>query len=176
MSLALEDLREIGVFSSELGFQGKCLYFSPGAAKAFAAALAKLPTEPCGPPNPETLLCLYGTPECLSPADERVECSNDSNPPPPTQPREGLDQLVGEGNDDGSSTAAGWSSVQEEIAGLLPEIPREEATPHLLIGEDPGAPSKTYRLLRAVLVVSAATVIIALVSPYIAWLAAFVVW
>ena len=154
MSLGLEDLREIGVFSSEVGFQGKCLYFSPCAAKAFASTLAKLPIERCDPPNPETVLCLYGVPECLPPADMPVECSIATDLPPPAPPSEQLDQLVAERKDDWSSTAVAWSSVQDEITSLLPEIPREEATPHFLIGEDPDAPSKTYRLLRAVLVVS----------------------
>jgi NRPS condensation-like uncharacterized protein len=37
---AFEDLREVGVFSSELTSQGKYLYFSPRAAKAFASARA----------------------------------------------------------------------------------------------------------------------------------------
>ena len=172
MSLALEDLREIGVFSSELGFQGKCLYFSPCAAKAFASALAKLPIELCDPPNPETLLCLYGVAECLPLPDTPVGCSIATDPPSPTPPPEQLDQLVAARKNDSSSTVAGWSSIQFQITRLLPEIPREEATPHFLIGEDPDAPSKTYRLLRAVLVVSAAAVIGALVSPYLAWFAA----
>jgi len=176
MSLSLEDLREIGVFSSELGFQGKCLYFSPCAAKAFASALAKLPIEPCDPPNPETLLCLYGTAECLPLPDKAVGCSIATDPPLPTPPSEQLHQPVAEGKDDSSGTAAGWLSFPSQITRLLPEFPREEATPHFLIGEDPDAPSKAYRLLRMVLVVSAAAVIIALVSPYLAWFAAFAVW
>jgi hypothetical protein len=176
MSLAPQDLREIGVFSSELGFQGKCFYFSPCAAKAFASALAKLPIELCDPPNPETLLCLYGAAECFPPPDKPVGCSIATDPPPPNPSPEQLDQLVAERKDDSSSTTAGWSSFQSQITRLLPEIPREEWTPHFLIGEDRDAPSKAYRLLRAALVVCAAGVIIALVSPYLAWFAALVVW
>jgi hypothetical protein len=62
-------------------------------------------------------------------------------------------------------------SVQNEIAKLLPEIPREESTPHSVIGEA-DAPSKIYLLLRAVFVVSAAAVTLALVTPYLVWFAA----
>ena len=55
--------------------------------------------------------------------------------------------------------------MQNQIAKLLPEIPREESKPHSVIGED-DAPSKIYLLLRAVFVVSAAAVTMALVTPY----------
>ena len=68
MPLALEvrNFDDVGVFSSELGFQlGKCVYFSPGAVKAFASALAQLPAEECDTPTPEALSLLYGAYECL---------------------------------------------------------------------------------------------------------------
>ena len=171
MSFALEDLREVGVFSSELTSQGKYLYFSPRAAKAFASALAGLTIERCDPPSSQTLLCFYGAAECLPLPDERVECRIAADPPPAGR----VVELV-EREDDSSGTPGGWSSVRSQIAGLLPEIPREESTPHSLIAEDPDAPSKTYRLLRAALVVSAATVVIALVSPYLVWFVALVAW
>src|SRR5262249_37654620 len=100
LSLALEDLREIDVFSSAARFQGKCLYFSPGAAKALVSALAKLPIELCDPPNPETLLCLYGTAECLPPPDKPAGCVIAADPPPPIPPPEELDQLFAERKDD----------------------------------------------------------------------------
>jgi len=168
MSLALEDLREIGVFSSELSFEGKCLYFSPCATREFASVLTKLQFELCDPPNPERLLCLYGAAECVQ---TPMGCTIATDSPPPTPPPEQLDQLVAKPKDDSSSTATGWSSVQDEVTRLLPEIRREEATPDFLIGEDSDTPSKTYRLLRAVLVASAAAVTIALVSPYVVWFA-----
>jgi len=66
--------------------------------------------------------------------------------------------------------------VRGQIAKLLPEIAREESISHSPIGEDVDASSKTYLFLRAALVLSAATVIIALASPYLAWFAALVVW
>lgn len=128
ISLALEDLREIGVFSSELGFQGKCLYFSPGAAKAFASALSKLPVEPCEPPKPETVLCLYGAAECLPLTDTPVVgYSMATDPPSPTPSPDQRDQPGAEGKEGSASTAAGWSLVQGQIARLLPEIPGEES-------------------------------------------------
>ena len=80
MSLALDDLREIGVFSSEVDFQGKCLYFSPCAAKAFASVLAKVPIELCDPPHPETLLCLYGAADCLPIPGQPVGCPTATGP------------------------------------------------------------------------------------------------
>ena len=72
MPLALEVRRhdEVGVFSADLGSEGKCVYFSPGAVKAFAPALAKLPSEHCDSPNPRALALLYGARECLAPSDE----------------------------------------------------------------------------------------------------------
>ncbi len=75
MPLALEVRRpeEVGVFSLDLGSEGKCVYFSPGAAKAFASALAKLPAERCDSPNPEALLLLYGGRECLPPPAKRLD-------------------------------------------------------------------------------------------------------
>jgi hypothetical protein len=65
LSLGIRDFDDVGVFSSDLGSQGKCVYFSPGAVKAFGAALARLPIEKCDWPNTETLLLLYGARECL---------------------------------------------------------------------------------------------------------------
>jgi hypothetical protein len=170
MSIALEDLREVGVFSSELTTQGQCLYFSPGAATAFASALTELPIERCDPPSAETPLCLYGAAECLPPSDGRVECSI----PADTAPAGRVVELV-ELEDDSSRTPDGWSSVQYQITRLLPEIPREESTRHSLVAEDPSAYSRTYRLLRAALVVGTAAVIIVLVLPYLAWFAVLVV-
>ena len=63
-------------------------------------------------------------------------------------------------------------SVQNQIAKLLPEIPREESTPHSVVIGEADAPSKIYLLLRAVFVVSAAAVTMALVTPYLVWFAA----
>jgi hypothetical protein len=73
MPLALEVRRhdEVGVFSLDLGSEGKCVYFSPGAVKAFAPALAKLRNERCDSPSPQALSLLYGARECLRPSDER---------------------------------------------------------------------------------------------------------
>jgi hypothetical protein len=71
MPLALEvrNFGDVGVFSSELGSQlGRCVYFSPGAVKAFAAALAQLPAEECDSPSPEALSLLYGAYESLAAA------------------------------------------------------------------------------------------------------------
>ena len=127
--------------------KGNAFTSPPCAARAFASVLAKLPFELCDPPNPET------------------------GSPPPTSPPEQPDQLLAKQDDDSSSTATGWSSVEGEITRLLPEIPREEATPDFLIREDSDTPSKTYRLLRAALVASAAVVTIVLVSPYLVWFA-----
>ena len=80
-----------------------------------------------------------------------------------------------------SGTESKWSSVEDEIAKLLPQIPREDAGPHSLVKGIPqdqallsDVPSKSYRLLRAALVVSGAAVVISIVSPYLAWLAAAV--
>jgi hypothetical protein len=74
MPLALEVRKhdEVGVFSADLGSEGKCVYFSPSAVKAFAPALAKLSSEPCDSPNPKTLSLLYGARECLPAPDERL--------------------------------------------------------------------------------------------------------
>jgi hypothetical protein len=76
-----------------------------------------------------------------------------------------------------------WSSVEEEIARLLPEAAREDARSHPLGMELPpdGAlfsdvPSTTYRVMRAILVLSAAAVVISLLSPCFAWMAALVSW
>jgi hypothetical protein len=167
MSLAIQDLREIGVFSSELSFQGKCLYFSPCAASAFASVLAKLPFELCDPPNPEKLLCLYGAAECLPMPMGRTTAPGSALPTRPEQ----LDQLGAEPKDDPSSTETGWSSIRDEVTRLLPEIRCEEVIPDPLIGERSNAPSRTYRLLRAVLVTGVAAVIFALASPYVVWFA-----
>ncbi len=73
MPLALEIRKQddVGVFSSDLGSEGKCVYFSPGAVNAFAPALAKLRGEPCDSPNPQALSLLYGACECLPPPDVR---------------------------------------------------------------------------------------------------------
>jgi hypothetical protein len=71
MPLALQVHKpdDVGVFSADLGSQnGKCVYFSPGAVKAFASALEKLPARSCDPPSLETLSLLYGARECLPPA------------------------------------------------------------------------------------------------------------
>jgi hypothetical protein len=74
-----------------------------------------------------------------------------------------------------------WSSVEEEIARLLPEVAREDARshPHGVGLPRHGAlladvPSTTYRLLRAALVVGGAAVVISLASPYLAWIAVLV--
>jgi hypothetical protein len=73
LALQVHDLDDVGVFSSERNSQGKrVVYFSPGAVKAFASALGKLPAERCDPPNPEKLLLLYGTRECLPPPAKRL--------------------------------------------------------------------------------------------------------
>lgn len=75
MPLALQVHKpdDVGVFSADLGSQqGKSVYFSPGAAKAFASALEKLPARQCDPPNLETLSLLYGGRECLPPAANRL--------------------------------------------------------------------------------------------------------
>ena len=66
-----------------------------------------------------------------------------------------------------------WSSVEEEIASLLLEISREE---HSVPEISDDGPSKTYRLLRALLVVSGAAFVIGIVSPYLAWFAASLTW
>jgi hypothetical protein len=76
MPLALQVHKpdDVGVFSSDLGSQhGKCVYFSPGAVKAFASALEKLPAHPCDSPSLETLSLLYGARECLPPATKRLD-------------------------------------------------------------------------------------------------------
>jgi hypothetical protein len=134
MSLDLQDLREIGVFSSEVTPEGKCLYFSPCAAKAFASTLAKLPIERCDPPNSETLLCVYGTAECLPLPVERVQSRIEADLPP-------AGRVVDLVEREDERTLAGWSSVQDQIKKLLPEISREEPTLHSQIAEDPGGPS-----------------------------------
>jgi len=75
-------------------------------------------------------------------------------------------------------TGSSWSSVEAEIARLLPEIPREPSTPHSPNGIPDhrallsDAPSITYRLIRAAVVVSGAAIAISIVSPYLAWFAA----
>ena len=80
-----------------------------------------------------------------------------------------------------SGTESKWSSVEDEIASLLSEIPREDSKPDSLVMGIPqdqallsDVPSKSYRLLWAALVVSGAAVVISIVSPYLAWLAAAV--
>ena len=73
LALEVRNSDDVGVFSSELDSGGKCVYFSPGAMKAFASALAKLPAEQCDRPNPETLSLLYGASECLPPRAKRLE-------------------------------------------------------------------------------------------------------
>jgi hypothetical protein len=75
MPLALQVHKpdDVGVFGSDLGSQhGKCVYFSPGAVKAFAPALQKLAAHRCDPPNLETLSLLYGACECLPSAAKRL--------------------------------------------------------------------------------------------------------
>jgi hypothetical protein len=75
-----------------------------------------------------------------------------------------------------------WSSVEDEIANLLQEFPQEDSKQHVSkeITSDPAllfdTLSITYRLIRAVLVVSGATVAISIVSPYLAWFAASLTW
>jgi hypothetical protein len=74
MPLALQVHKpdDVGVFGSDLGSQdGKCVYFSPGAVKAFAPALERLPARRCDPPSLETLSLLYGACECLPSAAKR---------------------------------------------------------------------------------------------------------
>jgi hypothetical protein len=124
MSLALEDLREIGVFSSEVDFQGKCLYFSPCAAKAFASVLAKAPIELCDPPNPETLLCLCGAVECLPMPGKPVGCSTATGPPPPTPPTRPTRSAYRGTDGRFVERAAGWSSVQTQIVAFSASLGR----------------------------------------------------
>ena len=74
LALELHRQDDVGVFSSDLGSDGKRVYFSPGAVKAFAAAIAKLPSELCASPDPQALSLLYGARECLStPAGPRSD-------------------------------------------------------------------------------------------------------
>jgi hypothetical protein len=74
MPLALEVRKhdDVGVFAADSGSDGKRVYFSPGAVKAFAPALAELSSEPCDPPSANALSLLYGARECLPPSAERV--------------------------------------------------------------------------------------------------------
>jgi hypothetical protein len=71
-----------------------------------------------------------------------------------------------------------WSSIEDQIASLLDEIPRGDSRlpPTREIPDGPtllsDAPSLTYRLIRAVLIVSGAAAVISIVSPYLAWFAA----
>jgi len=71
-----------------------------------------------------------------------------------------------------------WSAVEDEIASLLHKIPRTDsrAPSAKQIPDGPtllsDAPSLTYRLIRAVLIVSGAAIVISIVSPYLAWFAA----
>jgi hypothetical protein len=75
MPLALEvrNYDGVGVFCSALGSREKGVYFSPGAAKAFASALANLRVERCDSPNPEALQLLYGAPQCLPRQDKPLD-------------------------------------------------------------------------------------------------------
>ena len=71
-------------------------------------------------------------------------------------------------------------SVEREIARQLEEIQREDSRPLLVaIPQDQALLSdelsNTSRLLRGALVVSVATVVIRIVSPYLAWIAAWVI-
>jgi hypothetical protein len=70
-----------------------------------------------------------------------------------------------------------WSSVENEIAKLLPEIPHEDRKPdsanEALLAD---APPITYRLTRAALVIGGAGFFISIVSPYLAWIAASLGW
>jgi hypothetical protein len=75
-----------------------------------------------------------------------------------------------------------WSSIEDEIARLLAEIPHEDRKPDSP-KEAPGdpvllsyAPSITYRLIRAVLIIGGAAFVISIVSPYFAWIAASLPW
>jgi hypothetical protein len=64
-----------------------------------------------------------------------------------------------------------WASVEKEVASLLEEIPREDRQDQRPASE---VRSTTCRLLWAALVISGATIVIRLVSPYLAWFAAVV--
>ena len=67
-----------------------------------------------------------------------------------------------------------WSWVEDEIARLLPEIHREGSANE--IPGDPALldePSIATRLIRAALLVLGAALIIVIVSPFLAWIAAF---
>ena len=68
-----------------------------------------------------------------------------------------------------------WSWVEDEIARLLPEIHREGSANE--IPGDPAflcdEPSIATRLIRAALLVLGAALIIVIVSPFLAWIAAF---
>ena len=71
-------------------------------------------------------------------------------------------------------------SVEREIARQLEEIQVEDSRPLLVaIPQDQALLSdelsNTSRLLRGALVVSVATVVIRIVSPYLAWIAARVI-
>ena len=75
-----------------------------------------------------------------------------------------------------AKTDSNWSSIEDEIASLLPEIRRED-----LANEIPGdpallsdVPSIASRAIRAVLLILGATLVITIVSPYLAWIAASV--
>ena len=74
-----------------------------------------------------------------------------------------------------AKTDSNWSSIEDEIASLLPEIRRED-----LANEIPGDPTLSdvpliaYRAIRAVLLILGATLVITIVSPYLAWIAASV--
>ena len=56
LSLARHHDDEVGVW---LDSSEKCVYFSPGATAAFAAALTRLSLEQCDQPNLENLSLLY---------------------------------------------------------------------------------------------------------------------
>jgi hypothetical protein len=56
LSLAIRHNDEVGVW---LDSSEKCVYFSPGATAAFAAALTRLSLEQCDQPNLENLSLLY---------------------------------------------------------------------------------------------------------------------
>jgi hypothetical protein len=68
-----------------------------------------------------------------------------------------------------SDPQSNWATVEKEIANLLEEMPREDPYEQ---SPSSDVPSPTCGLLRAALVIGGATVVISLVSPYLAWFAA----
>jgi hypothetical protein len=82
-----------------------------------------------------------------------------------------------------SESESRWSSVEKEIARLLPEVAHEEERSHPPGTELPqdgsllsDVLSTAYRWLQAILVVGGAALVISLLSPCFAWIAALVAW